>query len=197
MLLKRLILVWAAVLAVALLGAARATAGSAPIWNWNNFLGLAASQQIQAPGALAVGDLDGNGWEDYVVADRVSNTLHVLLFADSPVPGVGTSLVYATGNDPSSVAIGDLNGDSIRDLVVANAGDGTITVRLRLGLAGFLLAKLITEPNVGEYRRFRMNFVNGLATPIRTNPRPRPECVFCGREVMRTGYAARWGSVSA
>ena len=131
MLLKRLILMWAAVLAVALLGSARATAASAPIWNSDNLLGVAGgSQHIQTPAALAVGDLDGNGWEDYVVADSATNTLHVLLLVDSPIPGVGTSLVYPTGNDPSSVAIGDLNGDSILDLVVANAGDGTITVRL-------------------------------------------------------------------
>ena len=91
---------------------------------------LEVAAQIQAPSALGVGDLDGNGWEDYVVADSATNTLHVLLLVDSPIAGVGTSLVYATGSDPSSVAVGDLNGDSILDLVVANAGDGTITVRL-------------------------------------------------------------------
>ena len=128
MLRKRLILVWAAVIAVALLGAARARAASVPIWTGDNLLEVAA--QIQAPSALGVGDLDGNGWEDYVVADSATNTLHVLLLVDSPIAGVGTSLVYATGSDPSSVAVGDLNGDSILDLVVANAGDGTITVRL-------------------------------------------------------------------
>ena len=131
MLLKRVVFVWTAVLAVVLLGAVRATAAPTPIWNWDGFfLGLAASQNIQAPGAFAVGDLDGNGWGDYVFADSATNTLHVLLFGDSPFLGVGTSFVYTTGIDPSSVAVGDLNGDSILDLVVANAGDGTITARL-------------------------------------------------------------------
>ena len=131
MLLKRLILVGAAVLAAALLGSARATAASVPTWTWDNLLGVAGGNQaVQSPAALAVGDLDGNGWEDYAAADPATNTLHVLLLVDSPIPGVGTSLVYATGSDPSSVAIGDLNGDAIPDLVVANAGDGTITVRV-------------------------------------------------------------------
>ena len=76
-------------------------------------------------------------------------------------------------------------------------GEAVAPLAYGSALAGFLLAKLITEPNVGEYRRFRMDFVNGLATPMRTNPRPRAECVYCGREVLRSGYAARWGSVSA
>jgi hypothetical protein len=129
--LKRISLVWAAVLAVAVLGAQRAPAAPASSWTWDNLLEVAAGNQpFQAPTALAVGDLDGNGLADYVVADSATNTLHVLLLVDSPFPGVGTSLVYATGTDPSSVAVGDLNGDSIRDLVVADAGDGAVTVRL-------------------------------------------------------------------
>ncbi len=76
-------------------------------------------------------------------------------------------------------------------------GEAVAPLAYGSALAGFLLAKLVTEPNVGEYRRFRMDFVNGLATPMRTSPRRRAECVYCGREVVRTGYAARWGSVPA
>ena len=35
---------------------------------------------------------------------------------------------YATGADPQSVAIADLNGDGNRDLVTANQTDGTVSV---------------------------------------------------------------------
>lgn len=76
-------------------------------------------------------------------------------------------------------------------------GEAVAPLAFGSGLAGFLLAKLVAEPNVGDYRRFRMDFGTGLATPMRTNPRQRAECVYCGREVMRAGHAARWGSAAA
>ena len=68
---RRLLLVVAAVLAVALPGAVRAGAASAP--SWVPPLNPFGNQALQVPDALAVVDLDGNGVEDYVVADSAAN----------------------------------------------------------------------------------------------------------------------------
>jgi hypothetical protein len=50
---------------------------------------------------------------------------------------VGVRLEFATGNGPSSVAIGDVNGDGKPDLAVANASSNTISVLLGNGAGGF------------------------------------------------------------
>ena len=44
---------------------------------------------------------------------------------------------FATGSDPISVALGDVNGDGKPDLVVANSGSDTVSVLLGNGNGTF------------------------------------------------------------
>ena len=44
---------------------------------------------------------------------------------------------FATGADPASVAVGDLNGDGRPDLIVANDGSNTVSVLLNAGNGNF------------------------------------------------------------
>jgi len=92
------------------------------------------------PDSVAIGNLDGDGKLDLVVANSPDNkpgTLSVLLghgdgtFA--PVQGPPVTV----GNAPSSVAIGDLNGDSKPDLAVANLDSNTVSVLQGDGTGGF------------------------------------------------------------
>jgi len=70
------------------------------------------------PRSLAVGDFNGDGKLDLVVANRSDNTVSILL---GKPDGTFTSKVdYATGPKPISVLIGDFNGDGNLDLAVAN-----------------------------------------------------------------------------
>jgi hypothetical protein len=59
----------------------------------------------------------------------------------SSAPSFATAKSYATGGQPESVAIGDLNGDSRPDLATANYQAGTVSVLLNSGV-GRLQAKV-------------------------------------------------------
>src|SRR5262245_6267258 len=83
------------------------------------------------PRAVAVGDFNGDGKLDVAVASQLSNTVSVLLGN-----GNGTfarPLVFkASGQDftftPSSIAVGDVNGDGRSDLVINLIGGEDSTV---------------------------------------------------------------------
>jgi hypothetical protein len=83
----------------------------------------------RAPGSLAIGDLNGDGKPDLAtasVAGDGTNTISVL--ANKGDGSFEAKVDYATGNGPSSVAIGDLNGDHKPDLVTANGANAANTV---------------------------------------------------------------------
>jgi Bacterial Ig-like domain (group 3)/FG-GAP-like repeat len=89
-----------------------------------------------APRAVAVGDFNGDGLLDVATAQQLSNTVSVLLGH-----GNGTfarPLVFAaSGQDltftPSSIAVGDVNGDGRSDLVINLIG-GEDSVVSQLGV---------------------------------------------------------------
>ena len=92
------------------------------------------------PVGIAVGDFNGDGYQDLAIANLNGNNVAVLLgngagtFA--PVPGSP----FATGTNPDFVAIADFNGDGIQDLAVSNLNSNNVTVLLGNGAGGFTAA---------------------------------------------------------
>lgn len=83
------------------------------------------------PRSVVIGDLDGDGTLDLVVANSESPYVSVLLGAGNGTFGARSD--YATGGPAYSAALGDLNADGALDLVVATYSTGKVAVLLGNG----------------------------------------------------------------
>jgi hypothetical protein len=103
------------------------------------------------PLSVGLGDLNGDGKLDLAVANFNSSNVSVLL--NTTAPGGATSSFsgiqdFATGDGPSFVTMGDLNGDARLDLVVANFVFDTVSVLLNTTAAGATTASFVVNREV-------------------------------------------------
>jgi FG-GAP-like repeat/PASTA domain/FG-GAP repeat len=85
------------------------------------------------PSSLAIADVDGDGKPDLVTAGRGNGVGAVSVLVNSGDGTFGAKREYRTGATPSSLAVGDLDGDGAQDLAVAMVDEdvsrsGAITV---------------------------------------------------------------------
>ena len=131
------------------------------------------------PFSVAIGDLNGDGKLDLATANEDNpdaNTASVLLNR-----GDGSFQArreYGTGDDPSSVVIGDVDGDGKPDLVTANEIAHTVSVLLNKGDGSFQ-AKLdyptgFAGPGLGPYS-LAVGDLNGDRRPDLATTNPGPE----------------------
>lgn len=92
------------------------------------------------PNYTAVEDLDGDGKPDLAVANFSSGTVSV--FRNTSTPGVinsgsfATNVDFAVNANPQGVAIGDIDGDGKKDIVVSNRGSNNISVIRNTSIIG-------------------------------------------------------------
>src|SRR5437870_3542475 len=85
------------------------------------------------PFSVTVGDLNGDGKLDLVVANQTSNTVSVLLNTTAPgaaTPSFAAKQHFATGTSPLSVTLGDVNLDGKLDLAVASSTSHPVSLLL-------------------------------------------------------------------
>src|ERR1019366_823085 len=81
------------------------------------------------PESVSIGDIDGDGKPDLVLANNASSTVSVLRnTSTSGTVSFAAKVDFATGASPHSVSIGDIDGDGKSDLAVANSSSNTVSV---------------------------------------------------------------------
>lgn len=76
------------------------------------------------PWEIRLGDLDGDGRPEVVVADAGSPGVTVAILRNTSIPGVvsfASKVVYPSGGLPMHLALGDLDGDGRVDIVLSNS----------------------------------------------------------------------------
>lgn len=92
-----------------------------------NFQSQALGPFMEVSEAL-LADMTGEGDQDVVVADRGANTVTVIPgFGDATF---GDAVTFDVGMQPEGVAVADLDGDTVNDIIVVNATSGDLTILL-------------------------------------------------------------------
>lgn len=106
----------------------------------NDFTASSFSQAVQStvgstsseyiPASYAVGDIDGDGKPDVVVA-AANATAGLSVYRNTSSSGIFTfsQQSFATGNIPNAVALGDMDGDGLIDVVVAGNHNGVSVLK--------------------------------------------------------------------
>ena len=97
-----------------------------------------------SPEGIAVADVTGDGKLDIICADLSSDLVSVYLNTCTPgsitASSFATRVDFPTGSQPVGVVVRDIDGDGKQDLLVANGGDGTVSVLRNTSVVGSLTA---------------------------------------------------------
>ena len=99
------------------------------------------------PIAIAVGDVNGDGRPDIIIADQASGAVSVLLNQGNGLIRRRTDLHRRS--DALVLAIGDINGDGKLDIVTANHDGNDVSVLLGKGDGTFGVARRPSRPDRG------------------------------------------------
>ena len=100
-----------------------------------------------APRSVSMGDIDGDGKPDLAIANAAGSVC-VLLNRTAPgdtTPSFATQEQFATGSNPKSVSLGDIDGDGKPDLAIANLSSDSVSVLLNTTAPGATTASFAPQ----------------------------------------------------
>ena len=101
------------------------------------------------PNSVSIGDIDGDGKPDLVVANSGSNTISV--FKNTSTMTFAPQVTFSTEVQPISLSIGDIDMDGRPDVVTANVTSFNASVLLQLPPPqGSLTANTLCGPGTGQ-----------------------------------------------
>lgn len=99
------------------------------------------------PEAVKIGDFNGDGLQDLVVANAHDNTLSVLLGNGDGTFTAASGSPIPVGSFPFFVAVADFDGNGTADIAASNENDNTVTILLGKGDGTFTNAGGSPIPN--------------------------------------------------
>jgi hypothetical protein len=130
------------------------------------------------PKSVAVGDLNGDGKPDIVVANTKGNTVSVLqnqaTLGTIDATSLATQLTFTTGALPVSVAVADLDGDGKSDIISANYNGNSISViknePVIIGAPKFNAIAESTQDRFSQFLQSNKDKPNNLNANLYPNP---------------------------
>jgi hypothetical protein len=94
-----------------------------------------------SPTGVAIGDINGDGMDDIAFAVlRADLSGYIMMLNQTSSGSLGAPFTINAGNYPDSIAIGDLSGDGMADIAVADYLDSAVGVIIQKAAGGFYAA---------------------------------------------------------